>query len=40
MYNLQRYMYAPTTFTEALFRIAKTWKHPKRTLVDEWMKKM
>lgn len=38
--NLKRYMYAPTTFIAALFRTAKTLKHPKHPLMDEWMKKM
>ena len=27
-------------FTAALFKIAKTWKHPKCPLTDEWIKKM
>ena len=27
-------------FTEALFTIAKTWKHPKCPLTEEWIKKM
>ena len=27
-------------FTAALFTIAKTWKHPKCPLTDEWIKKM
>ena len=27
-------------FIAALFIIAKTWKHPKCPLIDEWMKKM
>ena len=26
-------------FIAALFTIGKTWKHPKRPLTDEWMKK-
>ena len=27
-------------FMEALFTIAKTWKHPKCPSTDEWIKKM
>ena len=27
-------------FTAALFTIARTWKQPKCSLTDEWMKKM
>ena len=27
-------------FTAALFTIARTWKHSKRPLTDEWIKKM
>ena len=27
-------------FIAALFTIAKTWKHPKCPLTDEWLKKM
>ena len=27
-------------FTEAQFTKAKTWKHPKCALTDEWIKKM
>lgn len=27
-------------FTAALFAIAKTWKQPRYTLIDEWLKKM
>ena len=27
-------------FTAVLFTIAKTWKQPKYSLMDEWMKKM
>ena len=27
-------------FTAALFTIAKTWKQPKCSLTDEWIKKM
>ena len=29
-----------TVFIAALFTIAKTWKQPKCTLTDEWLKKM
>ena len=29
-----------TTFTAALFTIAKTWKQPKCPPLDEWIKKM
>ena len=29
-----------TMFIEALFTVAKKWKQPKCSLVDEWMKKM
>ena len=29
-----------TTFTTALFTIARTWKQPKCPLTDEWIKKM
>ena len=34
---IQRYICTPM-FTEALFTIAKTWKHPKCTSTDEWIK--
>ena len=27
-------------FTAALFKIAQTWKHPKRPLTEEWIEKM
>ena len=27
-------------FTEALFKIAETWKQPKGPLTEEWIKKM
>ena len=27
-------------FTAALFKIAKTWKQPKRPMADEWIKKV
>ena len=27
-------------FTEALFTIARTWKHPRRPSVDEWIRKL
>ena len=27
-------------FIAALFTIAKTWKHPKRPLTEEWIKKI
>ena len=27
-------------FSAALFKIAKTWKHPKCPLTEEWIKKM
>ena len=27
-------------FTAALFTIARTWKHPRCPLTDEWIKKM
>ena len=27
-------------FTAALLTVAKTWKHSKRPLTDEWIKKM
>ena len=30
----------PTTFTAALFLIAKTWKQSKCPLTDKWVKKM
>ena len=29
-----------SVFIAALFTIAKTWKYPKCSLIDEWIKKM
>ena len=30
----------PPMFIEALYTIAKTWKQPKRPLMEEWIQKM
>ena len=35
----QRHICYPM-FSEALFTIAKTWKQPKSSLTDDWLKKM
>ena len=32
--------HVPAMFIEALFTIAKTWKHPKCSWTNEWIKKM
>ena len=37
-FNLKRYMHPK--FTASLFIIAKRWKQPKWSLIDEWIKKM
>ena len=37
--NLESYMHPPV-FTAAVFTIAKTWKQPKCSTTDEWIKKM
>ena len=37
-HNLKKYMHL--IFTAALFTIAKTWRQPKCSLTDEWIKKM
>ena len=36
--NLKRYLHP--MFIAALFTIAKTWKQPKYSLMDEWIKKL
>ena len=36
--RIERDMCTPL-FTEALFTIARTWKQPRRPLVDEWIRK-
>ena len=37
--RIERDTYTPM-FTEALFKIARTWKQPKCPSKDEWIKKM
>ena len=37
-HNLKKYMHL--LFTAALFTTAKTWRQPKCSLTDEWIKKM